>query len=84
MTNTKLIVIIVACIAAAALLYWYFSMRITPTPSSSGNLAAPATSAPQTLGSAIYQGATNPIQDKIPDVNPVTNPVQGLYKNPFE
>lgn len=57
---------------------------------------APTTTAPTTplteeeagkadLGSELYEKATNPISEKLPEtVAPVPNPVQDIYKNPFE
>lgn len=41
---------------------------------------------PQSLGSEIYAKVNNPIEDKVPEVNPAanTNPIEDVYKNPFE
>lgn len=43
---------------------------------------APA-SAPQSLGGAIYDKASNPLPDKLPTQTTVTNPIDSAYKNPF-
>lgn len=38
------------------------------------------------LGDQIYEKTANPLQDKLPEVSPVenANPIEGIYKNPFE
>ena len=37
------------------------------------------------LGGQIFQQVQNPIQEKLPDTNPMenANPIQGAYTNPF-
>ena len=82
-SRIKLIVIpVIVVIIVAVALYLYFSVKKSP---GAPPPAAPQTAdGPETLGGKIYEGASNPIQDKVPTVNPVTNPVEGLYKNPFE
>ena len=88
MSIRNIFIIIAACVAVLAFIYLFFVMKAVPTlpggTQPAPAAASPQTSAPQTLGSAIYEGAANPIQNKLPDVNPVSNPVQGLYQNPFE
>ena len=83
MIKTKLVIVpIVVVVVAAVAFYLYLSVKKSPV------VSTPTTPQPtaqtETLGGKIYEGASNPIQDKVPTVNPVTNPVQGLYKNPFE
>ena len=40
---------------------------------------------PPNLGTELYDKAQNPVKGKIPDTVPtVTNPIDGVYKNPFE
>jgi hypothetical protein len=37
------------------------------------------------LGSELYEQAANPVQGELPDAAPpLTNPIEQLYKNPFE
>lgn len=37
------------------------------------------------LGAQLYNQAQDPIAGKLPDtIAPVTNPLDGIYKNPFE
>lgn len=37
------------------------------------------------LGATLYQKSANPLSDKLPGtVAPVANPLQGVYKNPFQ
>ncbi|OGZ64449.1 MAG: hypothetical protein A3A98_03035 [Candidatus Staskawiczbacteria bacterium RIFCSPLOWO2_01_FULL_40_39] len=35
------------------------------------------------LGSALYEGAKNPIENKMPETN-VPNAMENVYKNPFQ
>ncbi|MBI4087631.1 MAG: hypothetical protein HY434_02260 [Candidatus Liptonbacteria bacterium] len=79
MSKRNLVVLIVVVAVVAGALYWYFVMN-------KGAFVAPeeAAPAPQTLGGDIYEKSQNPIQDKVPTLDPVANPVQGLYKNPFQ
>lgn len=41
---------------------------------------------PGGLGAQIFEQNANPIQNKLPDINPLknTNPFDNIYKNPFE
>lgn len=39
------------------------------------------------LGAQIYESVQNPVKDQLPQTNPFakkTNPIQAVYKNPFE
>ena len=93
MDKIKFIIILVIVAVAAVALYLYFSATKNPVvpntytaptatvPTTTSTPQAPST---QTLGGQIYDKSSNPIQGKVPTVNPVTNPVQGLYKNPLE
>jgi hypothetical protein len=93
----KYIISIVVFILAIAVAYlaWYVNGRpqTPPTPPQASVLAPVAKEAvpaasPETqasLGGNIYAQAQNPIKDKIPEtVAPVSNPIGGAYKNPFE
>lgn len=76
-----IIILVVVLIVAALFFYLYLSLKgipFTPTPA-----AKPTAPQPETLGGKIYDQTKNPIQGKVPTLNPVANPVQGLYKNPF-
>ncbi len=57
-----------------------------PAASTPGASAAP-TAAPaansESLGNQLYEKSKNPIGDKLPETNPVPNPLDGVYKNPF-
>ena len=84
----QIITIVVALVIVAAIvgLAWYmYSMK-------SGSTTAPysaqpnenAGAQPSDLGSQLYDQAQNPVQGKLPDTTPpVTNPLSGVYKNPF-
>lgn len=61
--------------------------------SGGGSVAAPppppagvSETSKQSLGAKLFDQAKNPIQDKLPDLNPVenSNPIRGLYTNPFQ
>ncbi len=91
----KYITLAVLLVVLAAICVWalqYFSYK-PPKPAEMPHTepvttAAPAASvASSSLGSTIYQNASNPIQDKLPDTNPVNaqklNPFQNGYQNPF-
>ena len=37
------------------------------------------------LGTQLYEKSQNPVQDKLPStVAPVPNPIENIYKNPFQ
>jgi hypothetical protein len=88
MSKVKLAIITVAaCIVAAVLFYLYLALKSGPAfpgPKTSKSTPAQAGTAPQTLGGPSYEQVANPIRNKVPSLNPVANPVQGLYKNPFQ
>ncbi len=80
--SKTLIVAIVVVLVLAAVAYWYMRRAVVPT----NEVAVPGTAnqPTQDLGSTLYNKATNPVSGVLPNtVAPVTNPVQGLYKNPF-
>lgn len=37
----------------------------------------------ESLGGALYEKANNPLEDKLPEQIPVSNPLNDAYKNPF-
>lgn len=42
---------------------------------------------PAGLGGQLYESVNNPVENKVPETNPFnaeTNPLKGVYKNPFE
>lgn len=76
----------VSVFAVAGYFAWqsYQSAKVTPA-------AAPVTpltkeeASKADLGSGLLEKAQNPIQDKLPEaVAPVPNPIQDIYKNPFQ
>lgn len=38
----------------------------------------------RSLGETLYEKASNPLEDKLPEQSPVANPIKDAYKNPFE
>ncbi len=79
-------VIIIAVIVLVGALYWYLFIKkgSFSFPLKTSQPTTQPAAQPQTLGGKIYEGAKNPIQNKVPTLSPVANPVQGLYKNPFQ
>ena len=70
----------VVVVALAGFSYWYFYMRVQKA-------VAPTEPLPEQedLGSTLYENATNPVKDKVPEAIPnVVNPLEGAYQNPFE
>ena len=73
-----LIIVIVIILAAGG--YWYWSK------SKQDQKEAPTKGAP-TLGSEIFDRTQSPLEGQVPDANPFKNqknPLDSLYKNPFE
>ncbi len=63
---------IAVILAVAGFFYW--KSYYTPPPEE-----ATQTATSTDLGSEIYSEVNNPIQGELPD-----NPLEGVYKNPFE
>ena len=86
--HSKPITIVIALVIVVALvgLVWYLR-SVNPGNTVAPSSARPAGNAeatPKDLGSQLYGQVQNPVQGKLPDtVAPVTNPLQGVYKNPF-
>ncbi|MBI2033664.1 MAG: hypothetical protein HYT13_01045 [Candidatus Liptonbacteria bacterium] len=87
--NKKLILPIAIGLILVIFLIWYlgfYKKSVAPTstggaPIGPGGASPPANS--QSLGSELYEKSKNPIGDKLPEANPVPNPIEGVYKNPF-
>ena len=66
---------VVAIVVIASLVFWYWSK----------NKQAPKET--PTLGSEIFDKTQNQLQGQVPDANPFKdqkNPLDVIYKNPFE
>ncbi len=77
----------IAVVVAAGLVVYFIVQPGKPAaPSPSPTPPPPAAAVPEgDLGSTIYSKTQNPIEDKLPDtVAPVPNPLQNVYKNPFQ
>lgn len=84
-------IVFIAVLILLAIAVWYYRRPAgkqptiftgTPAPTSPP-VAAPA--AKPSLGSQLYEQSKNPVQGKLPNtVSPVPNPIQGIYKNPFQ
>ena len=74
MEKKALVVLVVAVIlAVAGFFYWKYYYQLPPEE------AVPVGEKSADLGSELYREANNPIEGEIPG-----NPLEGLYKNPFE
>lgn len=82
--NMSLVIAAAVVILAAGFLYYWFFAR-TPAVPGEVETQIKEEPAPADLGSQIYEKAANPVAGELPDtVAPVPNPVEGIYKNPFE
>lgn len=88
--NRKNILTVTITLVVAALVVWYFVADVKVEPKAQQNVnttstAVGATSTVQSLGAQIYSQSNNPIPANLPATNPVqnSNPIQGLYTNPF-
>lgn len=72
------VVLLIVALAVAAAVVWYLGGAMRPAS------LAPA-AAPQSFGGEMYALASDPLQDKLPDANPMKNadPLQALKVNPF-
>lgn len=85
--KTKEIVLIAVAglvvLAGAVALRYFQQPGITTPPVVTEEGAKPA--GPADLGTAIFEQTANPVQGKVPEaVAPVQNPIQDIYKNPFQ
>ncbi len=70
-----LVIIILVIIALAILTFWYTVQEKTPPAD---------TEEPAGLGAEIYSEVSNPVAGEIETPQPVVNPLDRAYKNPFE
>lgn len=77
-------ILVVAILIATGIWFWanhYFSLPSATRGNTSQNQATSTTS----FGAQIYAKESNPINNVSTATSPtVPNPVQGLYKNPFQ
>ena len=76
------IVILIIVLVGAGIWYWQ-SKKLVPAPAVTGHagtVAVPVTQeAAGSIGSVIVEKTQNPLQDKLPE----TNPLKKVIKNPF-
>ena len=80
------IAVLLLLVAVIAIWYWRgsFSLQKKERPPESQNQTVKEPTA-KDLGTQLYQKSTNPLENKLPaTVAPVPNPIQGVYKNPFQ
>jgi len=73
----KTAIIAVVAIAVIAAAIWYYKSRPEPVKTTEGAIEA--------LSKTSVKIPTNPVENKIPELNPVdrANPFKDPYKNPF-
>lgn len=83
--------IITAAVALLLIGFMIYSTRnwesvptefVRPETPPSVESEAPTTEA-ESLGGALYEKASNPLEDKLPEQSPVANPINDAYENPF-
>jgi len=85
-SKTKIVIVAAVVIVLLGAVLWYTQRggeAPAPAPTTGG---APVEEAPPAdLGTELYEKAANPVSGKLPEtVSPVPNPLEGVYKNPFE
>lgn len=79
MEKRALVVIVIAVVLAIAG-FFYWKNSYTPPAEESATAEESAD-----LGSELYRQASNPVEDRLPGTTaPAPNPLQNIYKNPFE
>ena len=79
-------ILVGAGVAIVVILFIVGQRLLAPAPANQAATSATASSAvKESLGGQIYSEIQNPLQNKMPDANPVknANPIQGLYTNPL-
>lgn len=92
-----IVIIVIAIVVIAVIWYLQQPKKIEPAPAAPAAVGAPTTPvgpveppAGETikspdLGTEVFKKASNPVSEKLPDtLAPVANPIENLYKNPFE
>lgn len=73
-----------ALLLLAGLFYWY-QVALKKPPQEAVQPPAGASITTPDLGSELYEKSRNPIEGSLPEtLAPVPNPLEGVYKNPFE
>ncbi len=73
----------IAVVVLVGFVFWYFQIR-KAAPEIPGTIPREEAS----LGAQLFEEAANPVKGKLPETNPFeqvnTNPIDTIYKNPFE
>lgn len=83
----KIIVVLILLFVATGIVLWWYGQSALPSPSSLTLPSPPAAAVatPGDLGSSLLEKSKNPLGDKLPEPTPpIPNPVENIYKNPFE
>lgn len=82
-SHTRAMVAIVFALLVVAAGVWFFMSRADRTGGGVDTKTVPE--ATGGFGATLYDQSTNPVQDKIPESSaPTPNPLEAIYKNPFE
>ncbi len=77
------VVVLVVLVAAGYFIWVNYARPVATLPTPTPLTKEEASKAD--LGSQLYEKSQNPISDKLPDtVTTVPNPIQDIYKNPFQ
>lgn len=83
--NKSLVIGIAVVILIGVFYLWYSKSGSSSREISGGATTIATSSAGKDLGTDLYEKANNPIAKKLPETaTPVANPIEGMYKNPFE
>lgn len=83
MHKEKLLILVAVLVVLAGFAYWYFALRGAATaPGEEVGLSDESET--QSLGVQLLEKAQNPVKDTVPQLKSTVNPLEGLYKNPFE
>ncbi|MEK7664016.1 MAG: hypothetical protein AAB340_01005 [Patescibacteria group bacterium] len=84
MQRKYIVITLVVLCAVVLLLFFFISLKLR-SPSQVVTPEPKRTIEDDSLGGQIFEQSQNPIQEKLPDTNPVknANPIEGAYTNPF-
>jgi len=78
---------VVALLVLAATVFYMNKKSTAPVEYQAPNAPVVGEPSPtqkdQSLGGALYEKASNPLENKLPEQSPVANPLDEAYKNPF-
>ena len=80
-----LVVVLIAVAVAVVSLAVYYANRTPTPPPPPPPTTTPPPAAAKDVGTELFEKASNPVTEKIPDtITPIQNPIEDLYRNPFQ